>query len=1711
MSVDIATLAIKVDATETDKGAKSLDNLTAAGGRTEAQTEKLTSSQTKLAAEGRKAASSIDLITAASGGASGGLSTMKAALAGAVGGAVVAGLEQIAKLIGEIAHQTIDLVKDAALISARFETLGVVLHVAGNNAGYTAAQMDDLEKAVRRNGITGIEARESLTKMATAHLDLAKAAKLSRVAQDVAVVGNINSSEAFGRLIDGLQEGNVLMLRTLGLNVDFQAAYERTAKTLHTTAEGLTESEKAQARLNVVLDEGKNFAGIYEQAMGTAGKQVTSMTRYSEELKQTLGDMFLPETTSLIFDQADALKAMNEQLAELSRSDVAQFIGGVLVVTFKVLEVSITGVIYVGGQLLRLFGAMASQAAALARGDFAAVGDIGKSFAKDYAAAADSYGKLLNRQLGLADASAKATGASEAERIARGGATRAATTQAEHLEALAKALDKVAPKQKKIAELQAGIALIRADLAKGIGDPAAEKAAIAEGEKGIATLKKSTEHHDRHAESLAREAAAMVANTAGALVLAAAYLQGDQAALKAEADRKAATAATTKGISIAAQAQRQLNLDIADAIVNGAKSAATTQAEADAQSAANDAVQYGNVASEVAQKNMQAELALRPLLAAAALAQGVALDAATAAIEAQRKAIADRNAEDLKSRNLASAQANADTVRLANLDAELTLLGKTNAERAIALAIAQEEQRQTASGYDPKTATDKQRAAHDAAAGGVGSAAGAAENAKIAQDNYNGSLQSTLDLLQEIAAHTASVAQGLGEGFGRAGDAIGALIGGLSQYKAVQEQLRLEQDRATKAATAGPGATEKERAASLKRLGEIEELYAKKRQNAEVESNLAALDSFKHLFSAKSSAYKVLTAIETTYRAVQLAGQIREMATDAIATAKSIANAFASGAANAAAGAAKMFQQLGIFAFPVVAAMGAVLVGLGLKAFGGGSSPSIPSAEDRQKSQGTGTVLGDATAKSESIAHSLDLVAANTNKDLEYSNGMLRALRNIDQNIGALTDVLARQLGVGGAFDTSGAKFGTQHGTDYGALLLGTGGIGLALSQIPIIGGVIKSLFGTKKTTSLLDQGLSFDPQSLDAILGGGLSGDSYQDVATQTKKKFFGITYSNKTKTSTQTTPLGDDILAEMQRVIGSLKEGVLAAAGALGVEGADAVLKSFTVNLGTISFKDKTGQEIQDELNAIFGKLGDDLSAAVFPAISGLQKAGEGAFETLVRVARQYQVIDVTLSSIGKTFGAVGVSSLAARESLIDLFGTLDDFVSETQFFADNFLSEAERIAPIQAAVIKEFQRLGVTGVNTKEEFKALVLGLDLTTAAGQQAYASLLQVAPAFSKVIDYLTTGSKDLTDAKNDLSKAYEREAGALQDTKDKFEAFADSLRKFRQSLDTGPSALLSPEAQYNATKAAFVDTAAKARLGDATALGDLQGVSQAYLDASKAYYASSGRYFQDLAAVKAAVEAAGDTASRTASNADQQLAVLKAQVSGLITINESVLSVHDAILALQAAMAGVTNTATGTPFSSVSGTGLPSIGGTTTTPTGTSFNAAGYLSANPDVAAAYPAYQAGMGAWAANGFGMNDTIEQFAADHYRLAGKAEGRTGFAKGGAFGPGGIVTKPTAFQTGQGGAVAGEAGWEGALPLTNVGGRLGVFAQRGQSDNAEVVAELKATREQNERLSKRLEQVIAQLAEVLDTSNENAAKKVVQAVERGSTARRLRAGGG
>jgi hypothetical protein len=122
---------------------------------------------------------------------------------------------------------------------------------------------------------------------------------------------------------------------------------------------------------------------------------------------------------------------------------------------------------------------------------------------------------------------------------------------------------------------------------------------------------------------------------------------------------------------------------------------------------------------------------------------------------------------------------------------------------------------------------------------------------------------------------------------------------------------------------------------------------------AQVQAYGDMLGSAKMFFAEGSDGYRALQAAEAAYRVFQFAMSVQAMAQGAAETSAHVAQSGVKASASTAAGAAKMFEQLGPYAFPVVAAMIALLASLGLKGKGGGGGSASPSLDGSvAKSQG---------------------------------------------------------------------------------------------------------------------------------------------------------------------------------------------------------------------------------------------------------------------------------------------------------------------------------------------------------------------------------------------------------------------------------------------------------------------------------------------------------------------------------------------------------------------------------------------------------------------------------------------------------------------------------------------------------------------------------------------------------------------------------------
>jgi hypothetical protein len=205
-------------------------------------------------------------------------------------GIAIAG--QITAKVTQAAGSIINFVKESVTLAMRLEMVTGVSRMLGEQNGISAEKVDELTEKLKKQGITSIESRQALIKMTQAGLDMNKSVDLARVAQNAARIGNVNSSEALGRLIHGITTMQSETLRGLGIIVKSDQAQQVYARSLGKTAKELSGTERQQAMYNAVLKEGEKIAGVYSETLEYGAGKEKSLDRYREEAQIKIGEQF---------------------------------------------------------------------------------------------------------------------------------------------------------------------------------------------------------------------------------------------------------------------------------------------------------------------------------------------------------------------------------------------------------------------------------------------------------------------------------------------------------------------------------------------------------------------------------------------------------------------------------------------------------------------------------------------------------------------------------------------------------------------------------------------------------------------------------------------------------------------------------------------------------------------------------------------------------------------------------------------------------------------------------------------------------------------------------------------------------------------------------------------------------------------------------------------------------------------------------------------------------------------------------------------------------------------------------------------------------------------------------------------------------------------------------------------------------------------------
>ena len=436
-------------------------------------------------------------------------------------------------------------------------------------------------------------------------------------------------------------------------------------------------------------------------------------------------------------------------------------------------------------------------------------------------------------------------------------------------------------------------------------------------------------------------------------------------------------------------------------------------------------------------------------------------------------------------------------------------------------------------------------------------------------------------------------------------------------------------------------------------------------------------------------------------------------------------------------------------AIPRALGVAALVASMGISTGASGSA----GGRSAQDTQGTGSVLGLADEKTESILRATEITASATSELVGINRGMLHALQTLQIGIDGAVNQVAR--GTGADFGALPSVFKPSDFIDK--LPLGIFG--------SIAGTILNKLFGGK--SKLLDEGIR--------ILGGNFN-DLINDItveAFQTVSVKKNIFSSTKIEDRFQT--LGDEVSTQFGLVFDSIRDTVEQAAIALGIP-LDVIqqrINDFEVATQTISLSGLDAEQQREELLAVFGEIFDDLALDVIPFIGQFQKVGEGLGETLVRVATSVQVFEEAVTQLGFVFDEVDPEMIAqAAVGLVDLVGGVENFISQFSTFIDKFASDEQKLEFATDQLTRAFDQAGLVIPETRDGFFELMQTLDAGTVSGREQIATLLRLADVADEYYSLLDDAEQErLEQAQLALEQA---------------QLLRDQAQSIRDFIDIGP-------------------------------------------------------------------------------------------------------------------------------------------------------------------------------------------------------------------------------------------------------------------------------------------------------------------------------------
>ena len=317
---------------------------------------------------------------------------------------------------------------------------------------------------------------------------------------------------------------------------------------------------------------------------------------------------------------------------------------------------------------------------------------------------------------------------------------------------------------------------------------------------------------------------------------------------------------------------------------------------------------------------------------------------------------------------------------------------------------------------------------------------------------------------------------------------------------------------------------------------------------------------------------------------------------------------------------------------------------------------------------------------------------------------------------------------------TGGAAIGAYVGSIFP--VVGTM-LGAAIGGL--VGGVVDSVFGSSAWNTT-DTGINL-----------GFGDEGFLPEQYERQKKRGGLFSS--TKRRYRFSDLPDETAGMLEDTYSSTLAAVGQMYDAIGVAVDQAALEA--VRTGSLMINAKaTQEEMEEQIGTWFFELSEALVGSVD---SSLDTA------TLERLAGSLTAANSVFRAMNLRLFETSKAGAEMASSLIDVAGGLENFAAATDYYYQNFYSETERANALveqYTSVVGSFNEQFGAAISKRSDLRDFVEALDLTTTAGQNAYAAAMNLAPALVGLDEAMQIATQGVHDIAGDIAgmfaSTYER-------------------------------------------------------------------------------------------------------------------------------------------------------------------------------------------------------------------------------------------------------------------------------------------------------------------------------------------------------------------